>query len=91
VAESPNFIALNTLTRQISKVFILVVHAGPAHLDQQLDNRVFNYIADAGGCSDRVAFHKALENLCSLFQAQSVHGVSPVQVGQFIMTIMLER
>jgi hypothetical protein len=48
MAERPNFIALNPLAVEISEMFVLIFRTGFADFAEQLDDRVFYHIADAG-------------------------------------------
>ena len=72
VAEGPDFVALEALTRQVPQGHVLVVRAGRTQVHQQLRDRVLGGAGQPHGGADRHALGEAPDDAGSLLGAEAV-------------------
>ena len=76
VAERPDFIALDSLARQVTKMRILVLRTSGSHFCQQSENGALSYSSHSDCGADRAPFYQGRDHCNFLVHAQRVHETS---------------
>lgn len=74
IAELPDFIALDSLARQVAKRLILIFRTCLSNLSQQFENGVLRYARHSHSGANGVSFHEGRDYRCLAFNVECVHG-----------------